>query len=112
MGGGSGAHPRLTAGNPPHQPLKGIPSFRDILWLQPSSEDGGSEPALWHCSEGCQPAIQRDWAWHFPDLYRRPGRAVMQSPPSARPRELILHGHKMTRRKVSWALREHQSSIV
>lgn len=82
-----GAHPRLAAGNPPHRPPKGIPSFGDIPWLQPSSEDAGSEPALRHRSEGHQPRCHPKG----PGLaLPRPSHAAGESwnaepPPSARP---------------------------
>lgn len=57
--------PLLTAGNPPHQPVKGTLSFRDSSWLQPRSEDGSCEPRLWHRSEGRNLQLQGT-RLHFP----------------------------------------------
>lgn len=78
--------PLLAAGNPSHQPVKGSPSFRDSPRLQPSSEDGGCEPGLWHRSEGQNLQVKGT------------GLPLPRPLHATRPRELVLH-RRETRRQ-------------
>lgn len=113
-GGGSGTVPtqRLAAGNPPHPPLKGTPSFRAVPWLQPSSEDGGSEPAPRHRRSKAPGSA-------FPSPSRATGGSRNAETPPPAPSALGLarlfcnscETGRRRRRKVSRALHEQRCVI-